>query len=232
MSALGRHIIVLQKMEDITELMERRSTIYCDRPWIPAIELLGLDNTTGIIPYGSELRKHRAFYQEGLKREQLPLYEGTHTDKVRLMIDQFLDNPNDFGNQCKWLSVAVTMSTSFGYDIPAGDIHHNYITSADRVLTAISELCHPAGTLINAIPFLRHIPPWFPGASAQRYAANVKKVAMAYRDKPFEYARSRFLAGTAKNCVVTRLLKRRLNDDGVTFKDEASLKDTMATVYL
>ena len=32
----------------------------------------------------------------------MPLYEGTHTDKVRLMIDQLLDNPDDFIDQCKW----------------------------------------------------------------------------------------------------------------------------------
>ena len=93
------------------------------------------------------------------------------------------------------------MSTSFGYDIPAGDIHHNYITSADQILTAVSELCHPAGTLINAIPFLRHIPPWFPGASAQRYAANARKLAMAYKTEPFEYVRSRFV-----NCSPLHML--------------------------
>ena len=40
------------------------------------------------------------------------------------------------------------------------------------------------------------------------------------------------LAGTAKDCVLTRLLSHRLKDDGVTFKDEASLRDTMAQVYL
>ena len=97
------------------------------------------------------------------------------------------------------------MSTSFGYDIPAGDIHHDYITSADQILAAVSELCHPAGTLMNAIPLLRHIPPWFPGASAQKYAANVRKVAMAYRNKPFEYARSRFV-----NCSLLHMLTKKL----------------------
>ena len=85
------------------------------------------------------------------------------------------------------------MSTTFGYDIPAGDVHHKYITSAEHILTAVSVLCHPSGTIINAIPFLRHIPPWFPGAFTQRYAANAKKVAMAYKTEPFEWAKSRFV---------------------------------------
>ena len=32
--------------------------------------------------------------------------------------------------------------------------------------------------------------------------------------------------------MLTRLLKCRLKDDGVTFDDEDDLKDTMATMYL
>ena len=35
-SAMNKHIVVLHKMEDIIELMERRSAIYSSRPWIPA----------------------------------------------------------------------------------------------------------------------------------------------------------------------------------------------------
>ncbi|KAF8342442.1 cytochrome P450, partial [Amanita rubescens] len=232
MSAFGKHIVVLHKMEDINELMEKRSAIYSNRPYIPATELLGIDTITIVIPYGAEWRKHRNFLHEGLRKEQMPLYEGTHTDQVRLMIDQLLDNPNDFRDQCRWLSVAITMSTTFGYDIPAGDLYHKYITSAERILAAAVALCHPSGTIINAIPFLRHIPPWFPGAFTQRYAANAREAAIAYKTEPFEWVKSRFLSGTAKDCVLTRLLSRRLKDDGATFEDEESLRDTMAQVYL
>ena len=39
MTALGKHIVVLNKLEDITELMEKRSAIYSNRPWIPATEM-------------------------------------------------------------------------------------------------------------------------------------------------------------------------------------------------
>lgn len=40
------------------------------------------------------------------------------------------------------------------------------------------------------------------------------------------------LAGSSKDCVLTTLLKQRINDDGATFKDEDDLKDTMSNVYL
>ena len=39
MSAMGNHIVVLHKKEDITELLEKRSAIYSGHPWIPSVEL-------------------------------------------------------------------------------------------------------------------------------------------------------------------------------------------------
>ena len=38
-SAMNKHIVVLHKMEDIIELMEKNSAIYSSRPWIPAAEM-------------------------------------------------------------------------------------------------------------------------------------------------------------------------------------------------
>lgn len=38
-SAMNKHIVVLHKMEDIIELMEKSSAIYSSRPWIPAAEM-------------------------------------------------------------------------------------------------------------------------------------------------------------------------------------------------
>ncbi len=84
------------------------------------------------------------------------------------------------------------MSTTFGYDF-AADTNDRYVTLADRILTVVSELLQPGGTLINVIPILRYIPPWFPGASSQRAVAKAKKLWLAYKNEPFEYVKSRLV---------------------------------------
>ena len=38
-SALGTHIVVLNKLEDAVELLEKRATIYSDRPQVPIRKL-------------------------------------------------------------------------------------------------------------------------------------------------------------------------------------------------
>ncbi|KAF8309118.1 cytochrome P450 [Amanita rubescens] len=231
-SAMNKHIVVLHKMEDITELMERRSAIYSSRPWIPAAEMLGIDNITALIPYGDELRRHRKILHESLRKEVMPLYHSKHTEKVHLMINRLLIKPEDFASHCKWLAVAVTMSTTFGYDISAGEANDRYVTLAEHVLTVIPELLQPGRNIINVFPFLRFIPPWIPGASTQKSVVKVKKLWMAYKTEPYEYVKSNLLAGTSKDCMLTRLLRSRLRDDGATVEDEDDLKDTMATMYL
>ena len=37
-SALGNHVVILNKWEDAEELLENRSVKYSDRPWIPMVE--------------------------------------------------------------------------------------------------------------------------------------------------------------------------------------------------
>ncbi len=41
MSAMSNHVVILNKMSDVTELMEKRSGIYSSRPWIPVAEMSG-----------------------------------------------------------------------------------------------------------------------------------------------------------------------------------------------
>jgi len=38
-NVLGKHIVILNRLEDAKELLEKRSQIYSDRPTMPMIEL-------------------------------------------------------------------------------------------------------------------------------------------------------------------------------------------------
>ncbi|KAF8330474.1 cytochrome P450 [Amanita rubescens] len=234
MSCMNNHIVVLHKLEDITELMEKRSAIYSSRPWIPAAEMLGIDYVTGLIPYGEKFRRHRTIYHECLRKELMPLYQTTHTEIVHSAVDRLLSDPGGFRSHCKWLGIAVIMSTTFGYNITLREADDRYATLAAQVLTVISLLLQPGGTLVNMIPFLRFVLPWIPGASTQRLAANAKEASIAYKTETYENTAENCLklAGTSNDCILTRLLRHHLKDDGITFEGEDDLKETIANIYL
>src|ERR1700759_692588 len=53
LNILGQGIIVLDSSEAIMDLLERRSSIYSDRPKVPMIrDLMGFDFSLPMVPYG------------------------------------------------------------------------------------------------------------------------------------------------------------------------------------
>lgn len=82
------------------------------------------------------------------------------------------------------------MSMTFGYDIATGDANDRYVDLAEHILAVIPELLQPGRNMINVFPFLRFIPPWFPGASTQKSMVQVKELWMAYKTEPYEYVKS------------------------------------------
>ncbi|SRR6266550_907386 len=168
---------------------------------------LGIDYVTGLIPYGEKFRRHRTIYHECLRKELMPLYQTTHTEIVHSAVDRLLSDPGCFRSHCKWcafrytsvsgcslsfyrLGIAVIMSTTFGYSVTLREADDRYATLAAEVLTVISLLLQPGGTLVNMIPFLRFVLPWIPGASTRRLAANAKEASIAYKTETYENVKS------------------------------------------
>ena len=54
LNMLGQGIIILHSSEAILDLMERRSSIYSDRPKAPMVgDLMGFDFIMTLVPYGT-----------------------------------------------------------------------------------------------------------------------------------------------------------------------------------
>ncbi|KAK2460241.1 hypothetical protein APHAL10511_007630 [Amanita phalloides] len=232
LSALGTHIVVLHKMEDIVELIWRRSTIYSSRPWFPVIDILGMDKISLVMPYGEQWRKHRFFFQEGFGKRAVPLYYPAISDKVQLFLHILLTDPARFQDHCKWFGAAVNMSVMFGHSVVVGETKDHYVSLAERLFAVATELMHPMSTLINAIPPLRHIPPWFPGATTQKRAAEINNTLKTHINEPFESAKNSLSTGMPKECVTTRLVQHRLENGGLKIEDEDDIKTAMATAYI
>jgi len=150
---------------------------------------------------------------------------------VHLLLELLLRSPKRFEQHCKWLSTAVVMAMTFGYDFPPESEHDRFVELAEETSNGIARLFLPGSTLINVLPFLRHIPPWVPGASTQKFAAHLSESMNAYRTEPFEYVERDLAAGSSKPSLLASLLRDRTKVDG-KYEDEALLKDIVTTTYL
>ena len=56
----------------------------------------------------------------------------------------------------------------------------------EQAMSAIKEAMTPGKYLVEAFPFLRHLPTWFPGAGFKTKAEAYKKLIQETRNKPFD----------------------------------------------
>lgn len=61
------------------------------------------------------------------------------------------------------------MSTVYGYDVEP--INDHFVTLSELAVKKLSDSALPGAAAVNAFPFLRHLPGWFPGCGFQYFAA-------------------------------------------------------------
>lgn len=113
-----KHTVVLNSLEDSVELLEKRSGIYSDRPYLPMLDLcvhfdlcavslltyclnirMGWVNlATGLLPYSSKWRSHRRMFQQFLKAGSSSRYQPTQTKKTCDFLYSILTTPDEFIN--------------------------------------------------------------------------------------------------------------------------------------
>jgi len=79
----------------------------------------------------------------------------------------------------------------YGYDVES--IDDPYVINAEKSLRLGIKLLVPGGSLIDIFPILAFIPPWFPGASSHKIAAEVKRLTEELTRVPMEWAKTRMV---------------------------------------
>ena len=74
---------------------------------------------------------------------------------------------------------------SMTYSIKVRPYNDPHIRIAEEAIGAIAELMVPGAFLVDAIPILKYVPEWFPGAKFRSKAAVMRKYAAIMRNTTF-----------------------------------------------
>jgi hypothetical protein len=89
---------------------------------------------------------------------------------------------------------AMTMTAGYGLDIkPSND---PYIDNAEKAMVAFSSAVAPGAFLVDAIPALKYVPAWFPGAGFKRKAYEWRRLTRAMVEVPFYDSEKAAVSGT------------------------------------
>ncbi|KAF9533208.1 cytochrome P450 [Crepidotus variabilis] len=220
----GQHNIIVNDYDTAVELCEKRSNVFSDRPSTTIIDLMGWDFSTALKPYGDHWRVERRMFQQAYKPDVVMSYWDIQTQKVQDLLYGLLTTPNDFRNHIKTVAAAVIMSVVYSHDISPKDDY--YVKLAEATVGKLSESIFPGAAMVNAIPILRHLPEWFPGAGFHTFAREARKLTDQMLNAPIAMVEKKMENGTAQPCLASELLSTCKNE-----KDRMHTKCVCATSY-
>ncbi|KAH7930184.1 cytochrome P450 [Leucogyrophana mollusca] len=229
-NVLGQDFIVINSEKVARELLEQRSAIYSDRPYISTNKLFGMDFNTGLLGYGDKWRLHRKMFNMALRSEVTDTYHPLQLQKARQLVENLLNSPSEYETHVKTLSASIIMAITYGYKVAQRD--DPLVARLERFIGLFLEALTPErAALIGAIPFLAYLPSWFPGGRYKRKAVECRKLSTEILNEPVERVKMDMAAGTAPKSMVSDLLEKYGEGSG-THDEQHAMKATAATVFL
>ncbi|KAF8123441.1 cytochrome P450 [Boletus edulis] len=226
---LKQDIIVINSEKIAKDLFEHRSNIYSDRPYLATRDPYGWSFNLAWAQYGDKWRSQRRIFHQTFRAELALVFRPVQLRKAHQLVLDILSAPHDFSKHFQKFSAAVIMSIVYDYEVAPEHDHLVELFERGNAL-AMESLTPELSSIIDAFPFGKCLPEWFPGAVLRRKADLSKHCAMQMIEEPFEYARKREAMGSSASAMALDLLRATKDVD-----DPSQLqlsKDTCATAFL
>ncbi|PBK86350.1 cytochrome P450 [Armillaria gallica] len=203
--ALGRGILVLNTLDTVVDLLNDKADVYSDRPTFVMVgEMMGLDNSVPMLPYGPTFKQHRKLCHISLNHESVKLYHGIQEDATAMYLSSILDTPASFIKQLRLTAGRIIMSVTYGISVQTPE--DIYITEAETTMEMIGKSTIPGAHLVDLMPALRYIPSWVPFNMIPSMAHYGRNLIWSMINRPFEHVKRDMASGTARpsftcNCL-------------------------------
>ncbi|KAL4261411.1 cytochrome P450 family protein [Pleurotus pulmonarius] len=228
---LGRDIIVLDSIQAATELLEKRSALYSDRPSFTVYtSLLGWEHNVAFFPYGRRFRKHRKLLQSMLTQQSVVKYRPIQLINSRHLVKGLMGNPKDFEHHISRYATSVVMRIAYGHQILSDD---------DEFVTILNDVTHtqnnggtPGATMVDHFPILQYFPSWFPGTHYATFAREWRWAIDKATTVPYEKVKKQMAEGTAEPSFLRAQIEA-ISGSGkdLTEEDIHDLKGTAGVLF-
>ncbi|KIJ68050.1 hypothetical protein HYDPIDRAFT_83068 [Hydnomerulius pinastri MD-312] len=232
---LSQDIIVINSEKVARDLLDRRSQNYSSRPpsLVPINELFGTEFSSIFLPYGDRWRLHRRLFHQAFRLNAAPSFRPIQMQKAHDLLTNLLLTPDNFLAHLQALSTSTIMALVYDYNVTG--IDDPIVAHVERALDIAVKAVRPeVAAVIATFPFLKHLPPWFPGAKFKRSALLSRKYIAEWVEAPFKYVKKNMAAGTAAPSMVSDALLR-IQESARTEEEvillEKAVKEASASAY-
>ncbi|OCH91989.1 cytochrome P450 [Obba rivulosa] len=205
---LGQSMLVLNSLQAMTDLLEKRASKYSDRPiFIFGNELMGLNRYLTFCDYNDEWRAQRKLAHTALSPTAVKGYHVMQEDSAAIFARDLLRAPENFNPLMRLTSSKIILAITYG--IPMDTPEDKYITQIEELAKVGVKAVMPGTYLVDLLPILKYAPSWVPFQREAKWAWDMTELAIA---RPFEYVKRELEAGTAPPSFVQQLLTDPLDD--------------------
>ncbi|TFK32278.1 cytochrome P450 [Crucibulum laeve] len=226
-SVFGQQFIILSSAKAAIDMLDKKSSIYSDRPVMQmGGELVGWKNTLVLVPYGDRFRNYRKLFHQLIgSHSAMEQFHPVEEKETHRFLKRLLSKPNDLAEHVRKTAGAIILRISHGYEVEEQD--DPFVTLADVATEQFSLSTAPGGFLVNLVPALRHIPAWVPGAGFQKTASTWAKTLNEMVDRPHMFVKQQMTTGKADISFTSKLL----DEPGVTLEREFEIKWSAGSLY-
>ncbi|KAG0702315.1 cytochrome P450 [Suillus ampliporus] len=226
-SVLGQHVIVVNSVKAAMDMMDKKSTIYSDRPVLPmGGELVGWKHTLVLLPYGNSFREYRKNFHRVIgSHAALDIFKPIEEVETHRFLKRVLANPDQLQAHVRHTAGAIILRISHGYEVKENN--DPFVDLADRALDYFSWSTAPGAFMVDIVPSLAKVPEWFPGAGFKRIAREWRKTVDELAAAPYQFVKDQMAAGIAQKSFTSDLLEGRT----LSAEEEHLVKWSAASLY-
>ncbi|KAG2008249.1 cytochrome P450 [Coprinopsis cinerea AmutBmut pab1-1] len=193
LEAMGQPMIIINSLSRALDLLDKRAVNYSDRPHVPTMDLMKLDWVFAFMQYGADWRNHRRAFHQYLNHNMVHNYHPIQEQETQEFLRALIARPKDFLAHTRHLFGSIIIRISYGFE----DEEYNkvLVEEAEALASGFSESIIPGRYLVNAFPFLRHVPAWLPGAGFQRTMQYLRKISEKTLSEPFDNVKEALKTG-------------------------------------
>ncbi|KDQ63502.1 hypothetical protein JAAARDRAFT_147890 [Jaapia argillacea MUCL 33604] len=225
----GRGMLILNSVKAITDLFDKRSSNYSDRPPMYMVnELIGWDWDFAHMHYGDWWRKHRKTFHQYFHPNAIVAYRPIQIKETHALLRRLLVSPERFIPHVRQHAGSIILQVAYGYKIESEDDY--YVDLAGRAMEGLISAGNAGTYLVDFIPILKYVPPWMPGASFMRKALQWRKPTIELKEAPFKLVKEAMVQNTATPSFCSTNLEK-LTDESPPDEEEV-IKNCAGIAYL
>ncbi|KZT36773.1 cytochrome P450 [Sistotremastrum suecicum HHB10207 ss-3] len=226
----GQKVIVVNTYTAAAELLEKRSSIYSNRPQRALFAKYGgWDFAISATNPGELFNLERRFLNQFFNTSAVKRYFNLITKNARRYISLTANDPTRFRDWNRITTAANILSVAYGHEV--ADENDEWVERTEQAMKSFGVLGPPGTHPIDIFPSLGYLPFRIWGHKFSEGMKIVQKCAHEMSIVPYQLVKDQVLAGTAVPSLSSTLIENNLLPDK-SVKNEKAIYGSAAVVYM